>query len=143
MNEHPIEALMQTTMQSLKEIVDVNTIVGEPVETEDGTVVIPISRITLGFASGGGEYQKPDKNNKEQGNSTMPFAGGTGAGVSVEPVAFMVVAKDNVRLLPANSSGTAERILDLAPQLIDEFVNSIKKFKSENRRMETKRNNME
>ncbi len=129
MAEHPIEALMQTTMESLKEIVDVNTIVGEPVETIDGTVVIPISRISLGFASGGGEYEMKG-GEREQGNSKMPFAGGTGAGVSVQPVAFMVVGKEHIKLLPANSSGMVERIIDLAPQVIEELQASFRKRKN-------------
>jgi len=128
MSEHPIEGLMQTTMESLKQIVDVNTIVGEPVETIDGTVVIPISRVALGFASGGGEYQKQE-GNKEQGNGKMPFAGGTGAGVSVEPVAFMVVGKEHIKLLPANSSGMVERIIDLVPQFIEELQGSFRNRK--------------
>lgn len=131
MAEHPIEGLMQTTMQSLKEIVDVNTIVGEPVETIDGTVVIPISRVSLGFASGGGEYEKQG-GNKEQGNAKMPFAGGTGAGVSVQPVAFMVVGKEHIKLLPANSSGMVERIIDLAPQFIEELQSSFSRRKTNN-----------
>lgn len=129
MSEHPIEALMKTTMESLKEMVDVNTIVGDPVETVDGTVIIPISRVAFGFASGGGEYQKKSEE-KDQGGGKLPFAGGTGAGVSVQPVAFMVVGKEHIKLLPANNSGMIERLIEMTPQLIEEFQASIKKMRN-------------
>jgi sporulation protein YtfJ len=127
MSEHPIEALMKTTMESLKQMVDVNTIVGDPVETVDGTVIIPISRVTFGFASGGGEYEK--KSEGKQGGDKLPFAGGTGAGVSVQPVAFMVVGKEHTKLLPASSGGMVERLVEMAPQLLEELQSSIKKIR--------------
>ncbi|MBA1337083.1 MAG: Spore protein GerW (YtfJ), not involved in spore germination [Firmicutes bacterium] len=136
MSEHPIEALMKTTMESLKEMVDVNTIVGDPVETMDGTVIVPISRVALGFASGGGEYQKKAEE-KEQGGGKLPFAGGTGAGVSVQPVAFMVVGKEHIKLLPANSSGMVERLIEMAPQLIEDLQSSFKKVKNNMSKSET------
>lgn len=136
MSEHPIEALMKTTMESLKEMVDVNTIVGDPVETMDGTVIVPISRVAFGFASGGGEYQKKSEE-KEQGGGKLPFAGGTGAGVSVQPVAFMVVGKEHIKLLPANSSGMVERLIEMAPQLIEDFQASFQKVKNNMSKSET------
>src|SRR5690554_1244018 len=99
MAEHPIEGLMKTAMESIKEMVDVNTIVGDAVQAPDGTVIIPISRVSFGFASGGGEYNQyhcKERNNSssseeyDEGNADkFPFAGGSGAGVSINPVAFM------------------------------------------------------
>ncbi len=125
MSNHPIEALMKTTMESLKDMVDVNTIVGDPVETPDGTVIIPISRVSFGFASGGGEYtaMKDGNSGRTSDNSdTLPFAGGTGAGVSVQPVAFMVVGNGHMKLLPVDQNATiVDSIIDFAPKLLDKI----------------------
>ncbi len=129
MGEHPIEALMRTTMDSIKEMVDVNTIVGDAVETIEGTVIIPISKVTFGFASGGGEYQMQGGNLKDsQNDSKTPFAGGAGAGVSVQPVAFMIVGKERIKLMPATNSGMIERIIEMSPQIIDELQGVVKKL---------------
>ena len=130
MSEHPIEALMKTTLDSIKQMGDVNTIVGDAVETVEGTVIIPISRVAFGFASGGGEYQMQEVGDKGgQGGGKMPFAGGAGAGVSVQPVAFMVVGKEHIKLMPANSSGMIERIIEMSPQIIDELQGVVKKMR--------------
>ncbi|MCY0882123.1 MAG: GerW family sporulation protein, partial [Firmicutes bacterium] len=91
---HPIEGLMQTALQSIKGMIDVNTIVGDPVKTPDGSTIIPISRVSVGFAAGGAEYG-PGPTLKDR----YPFGGGSGAGVSVHPVAFLVAYQGNVRLL--------------------------------------------
>ncbi len=121
---------MKTTMESIKEMVDVNTIVGDAVETVDGTVIIPISRVAFGFASGGGEYQAQQNDKGSQGGGgKMPFAGGAGAGVSVQPVAFMVVGKEHIKLMPANNSGMIERIIEMSPQIIDELQGVVKKIR--------------
>lgn len=110
--EHPIQSLMKTTMESIKEMVDVNTIVGEPVETPDGTVIIPISRVTFGFAAGGGDCA-PDSQNEN-----FPFGGGSGAGVSVKPVGFLVCTSSNgVRFMPVECNVLYDRIFDLIPQV--------------------------
>ncbi|AIS52420.1 sporulation protein YtfJ [Thermoanaerobacter kivui] len=132
MSDHPIDALMKTTMESLKDMIDVNTIVGDAVEAPDGTIIIPISRVTFGFAAGGGEISPPknDKKGAEQDSSQkMPFAGGSGAGVSVQPVAFMVVGQGQIRLLPVTQSAMLERIIDLTPKLIEEIQNLFTKNK--------------
>lgn len=84
MSEHPIQGLMKTAMESIKEMVDVNTVIGDAVEAPDGSVIIPVSRVGLGFAAGGSEFG----DNRE---SELPFGGGSGAGVSVQPVGFLVV----------------------------------------------------
>lgn len=110
--EHPIQSMMKTTMESIKEMVDVNTIVGEPVETPDGTVIIPISRVTFGFAAGGGDCA-PDTDRE-----VYPFGGGSGAGVSVKPVGFLVCTANNgVRFMPVECNFLYDRMLDLVPQL--------------------------
>lgn len=122
--QHPIEGLMTTAMQNIKEMVDVNTVVGDAVETNDGTVIIPISQVATGFAAGGGEYELNSSSSK---HSEMPFAGGSGAGVSVKPVGFLVVGMNDVRLISVNGNPLAERVVDIAPQIIDKIENIMQK----------------
>ena len=116
---HPIEGLMKTAMQAIKEMVDVNTVVGDAVETNDGTVIIPISQVACGFAAGGGEYETISSA-KTQG---LPFGGGSGAGVSVKPVGFLVVRMNDVRLISVKGNQLAERVVDIVPQILDRFDN--------------------
>lgn len=123
MGEHPIEKLMDTAMSNIKEMVDVNTIVGDPVETPDGSVIIPISRVSFGFAAGGGELKRGSEKKekeKEEGED-KPFAGGSGAGVMLNPVAFLVVNKEQVRLLPVSGNAIAERLINIAPELLQQI----------------------
>jgi sporulation protein YtfJ len=125
---HPIEGLMKTTMDSLKEMIDVNTIVGDAVETKDGNIIIPISRVCIGFASGGSEFCKDAKSaeNKDE----FPFGGGSGAVMSIQPVAFLVVKDDQVKLLPVRQANSIERIVDGIPDLMDEVIGMFKKEKT-------------
>lgn len=105
-------------MQSIKDMVDVNTIVGDPVETPDGTVIIPISRVTFGFAAGGGDFE-PGEVEEQPSNS---FGGGSGAGVSVRPVGFLVcMPTTGVRFLPVEGNLMYDRILDLIPQALNKI----------------------
>lgn len=125
MNEHPIEGLMTTAMNSIQDMIDVNTIIGEPIETSNNVVVIPISKVAFGFAAGGSEfkgetideYSKRDK--EEDIQYRLPFGGGSGAGVSINPIAFLVVQPDGVKLLPVNYASTVEKLLDYVPDLFD------------------------
>lgn len=118
--EHPIEGLMSTAMENIKEMVDVNTIVGDAVETKEGNVIIPISKVNFGFAAGGAEYKLQSKDEEE--SNTPKFGGGSGAGVMLQPMAFLVVNKDQVRLLPVNNNAGMERLINLVPELIDQFT---------------------
>lgn len=102
--EHPIEGLMKTTMNNLKEMVDVNTIVGDAVHAADGSVIIPVSKISFGFASGGSEFNKGKNNVQEE---KLPFGGGSGAGVSVSPVGFIVVGNEQIKLLTVDEGSSA------------------------------------
>lgn len=116
---HPIEGLMKTAMESIKEMVDVNTVVGDPVETPDGTVIIPISRVACGFAAGGGEFDMGVERSAAGEHSQMPsFGGGSGAGVSVKPIGFLVVGNGQVRLLPVDGNTVIDRLIDIAPQVL-------------------------
>ncbi|KPU44870.1 putative spore protein YtfJ [Oxobacter pfennigii] len=120
MNDHPIQGLMKTTMDSIKDMIDVNTIVGDAVESPDGSVIIPISRVAFGFAAGGGEYEMGHKGDDgEEESNKHPFGGGSGAGVSVQPVAFLVVGNNQTKLLPVNYNNVVDRIVDLMPNVID------------------------
>jgi sporulation protein YtfJ len=116
MSEHPIQGLMKTAMESLKSMVDVGTVVGQAVETKDGTLVIPVSAVSFGFAAGGSEFGAPRRS--EEGAS-HPFGGGSGAGVSVRPVGFLVVHRDQVRMLPVDEGAAIERLIDAAPDVLD------------------------
>lgn len=129
MAQHPIEGLMKTAMESIKEMVDVNTIVGDPVETPDGSVIIPVSRVACGFAAGGGEFEPAaDQAQKNGGQSEdkeagmgMPFGGGSGAGVSVQPVGFLVVGQGQIRMLPVDGNAVVDRIIDVAPSILSQL----------------------
>lgn len=124
MGQHPIEELMKTAMESIKEMVDVNTIVGDAVQTIDGTVIIPVSKVWFGFAAGGGEFAKDNKSE----NSSYPFAGGSGAGVSINPVAFLIVGRNNVvRMIPAAPHATLDRALDSIPSIMEQIKKLCKK----------------
>lgn len=118
MGDHPIEALMKTAMENIKEMIDVNTIVGDPVETPDGSVIMPISRVSCGFAAGGADYQTEGNRG---GDGTFPFGGGSGGGVSVKPVGFLVVGHNQIRFLPVEGNMVVERLLDLAPEFLEKL----------------------
>lgn len=123
MDRRPIESLMSTTMENIKDMVDVNTVVGDPVQTIDGTTVIPISRVSFGFVSGGGEYGTDEKKGamRTVDEESLPFAGGTGAGVSVYPMGFLVVGNGQVKMLPTNYSTPVDRVMELLPQVLGEI----------------------
>lgn len=127
MSSHPIEGLMKTAMESIKQMVDVNTVVGEAVEAQDGTVIIPVSRVACGFAAGGGEFETAGGSNNEEGQQVLPFGGGSGAGVSVQPVGFLVVSKEAVRFLPVDGTTVVDRLIDIAPNLVNQLQSLINK----------------
>ena len=123
----PIESLMGQALGNLKQMIDVNTIVGEPITTADGTTVIPVSKVAFGFGAGGSEFSaKPSSGGADQ----PMFGGGCGGGVSVSPVAFLVVKNDTIRLIPVSSSlTTVDRIIDLVPEVLNKFNNFITEIK--------------
>lgn len=121
MTEHPIEGLMKTTMDNLKEMVDVNTIVGDPVQSPDGLIIIPVSKVSFGFASGGTEYNFNHINNTgDNKTDKLPFGGGSGAGVSLQPVGFIVVGNEQIKLMPVDEGNNALNSLF-------EFMNNMSK----------------
>ena len=125
--DHPIQGLMATAMQSIKEMVDVNTIIGDAISTPDGTFIIPVSKVTFGFASGGSDFQsKPGVDNKL-------FGGGSGAGITIVPVAFLVVSGGQVKLLQINeaASTTVDRLVALVPDVFDKVKEMFDKNKKD------------
>lgn len=133
MSEHPIEGLMMTAMDSIQDMIDVNTIIGEPIETSNNVVIIPISKVSFGFASGGSEFkgetidEYSKKEKEEQVQYRLPFGGGSGAGVNISPVAFLVVQPNNVKLLPISHASCFDRLLDFIPDIVDKANGIINK----------------
>lgn len=133
MAEHPIEGLMITAMNSIQDMVDVNTIIGEPIETSNNIIIIPISKVSFGFTAGGSEfkgetideYTKKDK--EEAIQYRLPFGGGSGAGVSINPIAFLIVQSNNVKLLPVSHSSSIDKLLDFVPELIEKANTTMNK----------------
>lgn len=144
MNEHPIEGLMTTAMNSIQDMIDVNTIIGEPIETSNNIVIIPISKVSFGFAAGGSEfkgetideYTKKDK--EEAIQYRLPFGGGSGAGVTINPIAFLVIQSNNVKLMPVNHTSSLDKLLDYMPDLIDK-TNNIMNHCMQNKKEETQK----
>ncbi len=124
MAEHALNEIMKTTMEKLRSMVDVNTIIGDQITTPDGTTIIPISKVSFGFASGGSDFDS-----KKEG---VNFGGGAGAGVSVSPEAFLIVKDGNVRILPMAqaASTTVDRLVELVPNVMDRVEGYIKKSKA-------------
>ncbi len=131
MNEHPIEGLMTTAMNSIQDMIDVNTIIGEPIETSNNVIIIPISKVSFGFAAGGSEFrgetidEYSKRENEEDIQYRLPFGGGSGAGVSINPIAFLVVQPEGVRLLPVNYSSTVDKLLDYVPEIMEKANNIV------------------
>lgn len=129
-NNHPINDLMSTTMQKIREMVDVNTIVGQPISTADGITLIPVSKLSFGFASGGSDFVS--KNHKPGESNT--FGGGSGAGVNISPVAFLIVKGDSVRILPVDppAATTVDRVIEMVPEVMDKVTGFLEKKKEDN-----------
>ena len=123
MSEHPIQGLMKTAMENLKEMVDVNTIVGDPVETPDGSVIMPVSKVGFGFAAGGSEFVIDHKNSNGTTTTEHPFGGGSGGGVSITPIAFLIVSTTGIKMVHLDSNTHLyEKLMDFAPQVVDKIT---------------------
>ena len=123
---HPIEGLMDTTLDKIKQMVDVNTVIGTPITTADGTTIIPVSKVTYGFASGGSEFAS-----KKMENNRL-FGGGSGAGVTINPIAFIAVSNGEAKHLNIESfQDSQDRAVAMVPDLIDKIVGLFKKDKKE------------
>lgn len=115
--EHEIEELIRTAMNSLREMVDVNTIVGEAIRGAGGTAVIPVSKVSCGFIAGGGDWSGK--------RGEQPFMGGSGAGLHVQPVCFLVIGEDNIHLIPICDATPMDRVVDSLPVMAEKVCKII------------------
>ena len=111
--------MLDATIAKIREMVDVNSVVGDPITTPDGVTIIPISKISVGFGGGGSDFVSKNVNHHDN-----PFGGGVGAGVKVTPVAFLIVKEGNVRMLPvaAPANTTADRLVEMVPDTLDKIA---------------------
>lgn len=144
MSDHPIQGLMKEAMENLKEMVDVNTIIGDPVETPDGSVILTVSKVGFGFAAGGSEFViDGNHQGQQQGTSKQPFGGGSGGGVSITPIAFLIVGTHGVKMIHLDE-GThlLEKMMDLAPQVVDKIQSMLAKKDNQSKKDSGQRNTM-
>lgn len=128
MDNHPIEGIMNTTMEKIKQMVDANTVVGDPILIGDNNAIIPISKISYGFASGGSDFPSKKESNEL-------FGGGGGAGVTILPVAILTINDGEAKLLqiePFNS--TTDRVIGMVPDIVDKITSMIKKDKNKDKK---------
>ena len=125
MDNNPIGELMQNTMESVKNILKVDTVVGDPIYTPDGISLVPISKISVGFGGGGVEL------GSKKADGSRPYGGGNATGVKIEPMGFLVIKEGNIRMINVTppASNTVDRIIDLVPQVIDRVDSFIEKQK--------------
>ena len=109
--------MLENTIQKIREMVDVNSVIGQPITTPDGVTIIPVSKVSVGFGGGGSDFV----NNKGGEN---PFGGGVGGGVKVTPICFLIIKDGNVRMMPvaAPANTTADRIVEMVPDTIDKLT---------------------
>lgn len=133
---HPLENIMHSTMEQLRQLAEVDTVVGKPVHVNETTCVIPVSRASLGFVTGGGEYgvKSPVLDSGvslDNSNRAFPFAGTMAAGISLLPVAFLAVTGESVRILPVNEREPYTRIAALLPDVLREGIALIRQLRGE------------
>lgn len=138
MEKHPIENLMLTSMSSLRDMIDVNTIIGETVVSQDGTLIIPVSKVGFGFAAGGSEFNT-NKQNKLSELYKLPFGGGSGAGVHITPVAFLVVKDSNVKILTIDAMSPIDKLVDTFEDVIKKIVDKY----TDNKEVKIQTNNID
>lgn len=115
--EQPVESLMRTTMENIKNMIDVNTVIGDAVQTDDGSVIVPVSKVSFAFIAGGGEFGNA-ADRDEPDSSKFPFAGGSGAGVTVQPIGFLATSNGQLKVIPVKYSSALDRVVDMVPNLI-------------------------
>lgn len=141
MDEHPIQDLMTTAMESLKEMIEVNTIIGDPVETPDGSVIIPVSKVGFGFATGGSEFTS-GQNEEHSSKDNLPFGGGSGGGVSITPVAFLIVRTNGIKMVHLDeSTHIYEKIIEFAPQAVEKIQQILKESNGSMKQKAQQQNN--
>lgn len=144
MRDHPIEGLMLTAMESIRSMIDVNTIIGEPMEISNDITIIPVSKVGFGLAAGGSEFKDETlegylrkEDSEEQIQYRLPFGGGAGVGASISPVAFIVIQSGTVKLMPIEHNNCLDKLLDYVPDLFDKLKKIVdKKVESKEREQE-------
>ncbi len=138
MGDHPIQGLMRTALESLQEMTDVNTIIGDPIETPDGHVILTVSKVGFGFAAGGSNFKGQGGGGSDEDEesssdaSSLPFGGGSGGGVSITPIAFLIVGPKGIQTIHLdNSTHLFEKLMDLAPQAVDKIQQILKSNKKD------------
>ncbi|MEN2769151.1 GerW family sporulation protein [Ornithinibacillus xuwenensis] len=127
MEEHPIQGLMTTAMENLKDMIEVNTIIGDPVESPDGSVIIPVSKLGFGFAAGGSEFVSGNSQGGDSSDAVLPFGGGSGGGVSITPVAFLIVSPKGIKMVHLDeNTHIYEKMIDFAPKAVEKIQQLLK-----------------
>ena len=119
-NKNPVESIMAEAMSKLKSVIDVNTVVGNPITTFDGTTIIPISKVSAGFIAGGGEYNQ-SKDMKKNNNLDFPFAGGSGTGFSINPVGFLVETSSGLKFIGIDDKSAYENLLEIMKNVTEKI----------------------
>lgn len=139
MKEHPIENLILTAMESIRSMIDVNTIIGEPIEISNDITIIPVSKVGFGLAAGGSEFKDETieeylikQNEEEEIQYRLPFGGGAGVGASISPVAFIIIQSGMVKLMPVEHNNSIDKLLDYVPDLFEKISEIIKNKKDSN-----------
>lgn len=134
MKDHPIEGLMLTAMESIRSMIDVNTIIGEPMEITEDITIIPISKVGFGLAAGGSEFKDETleaylrkQNSEEEIQYRLPFGGGAGVGASISPVAFIIIQGETVKLMPVQHNNCIDKLLDYMPDLFEKINKMMEK----------------
>lgn len=111
--------MLENTIAKIREMVDVNSVIGDPITTPDGVTIIPVSKVSVGFGGGGSDFVSKNVNHQDN-----PFGGGVGGGVKVNPIAFLIVKDGNVRMLPvaAPANTTADRLVEMVPDTLDKLA---------------------
>ena len=122
MNEHPIQGMAESILENINQMVDVNTIVGEPTITPSGVTIIPISKVSVGFGLGGGDF----KPSTPEERKCIPFGGGGGGALTITPIAFLTVSGENVKLITIDrNETTVDKALAMAPEMVDKVANTV------------------
>ena len=116
MEKHPIENIMSATMENLNRMIDVDKVIGNPVISPSGETIIPVSQLSFGFACGGGEYEFTQSKKDD-----FPFAGGSGAGISVKPSGFLVIMKNGIKFLPIQKNTSCDKLIEFMPTLVEQI----------------------
>ncbi|MGN1223060.1 MAG: GerW family sporulation protein [Christensenellales bacterium] len=120
-SKNPVEEIMSEAMSKLKSVIDVNTVVGNPISTFDGTTIIPISKVTAGFVAGGGEYNQT-KDMKKNAKLDFPFAGGSGTGFSISPIGFLVETSKGLKLITIDNKSAYENMLEIIKNVSEKIT---------------------